>query len=276
MILLTGSPLRVLDRNIPLEDTSNLMFKLRFPFGNPKGKDVKCLGTFNGIAVLVFKAYCVGDKSTYIRTILYNPFTSAYKLVPDPHCECYNTNHIYGFGYGSTPDDLKIVRFSGRKPLHHESCRTFDVFSFKSNSWNRSMNEIRGVRYTNDVGTFLNGYLHWIVYKRNQLMIMALNVDNMALSDIRLPHYNYNKGRLGTLHGCLCIADIYGPQLVVWVMKEQGVWSNLDFTLTSLHANSFTDFFIVSILDNGGILMMNFYKQLIICNTSNPSDCGEY
>lgn len=88
IILLTGSPLHVLDEKIPLEDTSNLMFKIRFPFGNPKGKDVKCLGISNGIAVLVFKAYCVGDKSTYIRTILYNPFTSAYKLVIDSHCEC--------------------------------------------------------------------------------------------------------------------------------------------------------------------------------------------
>ena len=70
------------------------------------------------------KAYCVGDKSTYTRMILYNPFTSAYKLVTDPHCECYNTKHIYEFGYGATPDDLKIFRFSDREPLNYKSCRT--------------------------------------------------------------------------------------------------------------------------------------------------------
>ncbi|PWA80166.1 F-box domain-containing protein [Artemisia annua] len=263
LLIAAGSPLHVVDP----DDTSNLMFKLRFPFGNPKSKDVKCLGIFNGIAILVFKAYCVDNKSTYIRTILYNPFTAAYELVPDPHSECLNINHIYGFGYGATPDDLKIIRFSDRKPRRTESCRTFDVFSFKSNSWNRSTNKIRNVKYTSDVGTFLNGYLHWIVYKRSELMIMALNVDSMALSDIPLPHYNYKKGRLGTLDGCLCIADIHGTQLVVSVMKEQGVWSN-----RYLGASLFNKFFVVSILDGGGILMMDFSNKFIIYNTLESSN----
>ncbi|PWA75589.1 F-box domain-containing protein [Artemisia annua] len=57
MILLPVSPFHVLDDgNFPLDYESKLMFKLLFPFGNPKDKDIKCLGTVNRIVILVVKA----------------------------------------------------------------------------------------------------------------------------------------------------------------------------------------------------------------------------
>ena len=47
--------------------------------------------------------------------------------------------------------------------------------------------------------------------------------------------------------------------IAVWVMKEQGVLSNeRGLTLLGLEAKDFKEFFIIGILDDGRVLMMNF------------------
>ncbi|GKA94649.1 F-box domain containing protein, partial [Tanacetum coccineum] len=170
--------------------------------------------------------------------------------------------------------DLKIVRIDKR--AYYENHDTFYVFSFRNNSWSRSKNyNIEDICINhNDVGTFLNGYLHWIVCKDYQFMIMALNLDNMVLSytPIRgLSHIVINS-RLATLHGCLCIidSDYYGEsQLFMSEMNEQGVWSEQCVFISGLEVSNFAP---LNILEDGRILMLNNSKnKLVIYDTLKQS-----
>ncbi|PWA80167.1 F-box domain-containing protein [Artemisia annua] len=277
MILLPSSPIQVLDDNYPNDDMANLMFKLPSPYRNPQNNDVIFLGTVNGIVLLVVN---------YTRMILYNPFTGASKLLPYPISDlACGSNHIYGFGYGATLDDLKILRFDQSAFYAHQSAfyaRDYDilhVFRFRTNSWSMSRNyNIKNILIKdNDVGTFLNVSLHWIVYKY-QMMIMALNLENMVLSYIPLPvpgSGHNTRSRLATLHGRLCIIDsnYYGQtRLFVSVMKEQGVWSEQCLFISGLEVINIQGFAPpLTLLNDGRILMMNNSKKLIIYDTLKHS-----
>lgn len=61
--------------------------------------------TFNGIVLLVIEDHFLADM------ILYNPFTRARKIVPHPPSSPKSA-YVYGFGYGATPQALKIVKLN--------------------------------------------------------------------------------------------------------------------------------------------------------------------
>ncbi|KAF5805919.1 putative F-box-like domain superfamily protein [Helianthus annuus] len=85
-------------------------------------------GTINGIVLLVF----IDDM------ILYNPFTIVPKQSLHPS---HSSSNAYGFCYGTTPDDLKIVRL---RVLDHIDYYRCDVFSLKNSGGPR--NYLLGVR----------------------------------------------------------------------------------------------------------------------------------
>ncbi|GJX10286.1 F-box domain containing protein [Tanacetum coccineum] len=266
------SRLHALDDNVPTDDMDNSMVKLCFPYyDNFMDKVLTLVGTFNGIVLMVMvvkdKRIMKGVYDT--RMILYNPFTSESKVVRDPYSPCLKRNHTYGFGYGATPDDLKIVRF--------RDC-DLDVFILKTNSWSTSKNFIPEANFRNEVGTFLNGFLYWIDYKE-KMTILALDVNKVVIWRTQLPIWGSDSTstlpRLGTLRGCLCtIKERDDSVFDVWVLEKQGVkklWSKICSFSIGLQGNYVNKYKAINILDDGRILMANDSNQLIIFDTSKHS-----
>ncbi|GJV17546.1 F-box domain containing protein [Tanacetum coccineum] len=176
------------------------------------GKSVNYIvGTFNGIVLLL--AHQGGN----CPHSLFNPFTRASEIVPDPPWRSYayqNFNH-YGLGYGTNPDDLKIVRLKSTlgEADHSSSC---DVFSIKHRSWCKP-SKLTGDYdfHNNNSGTFVNGFLYWIALKKLDMnsIIVALNVKEMAFSEIHIPQKRVI--RLGIFSGRLCM--IIDSGLIVYI-----------------------------------------------------------
>ncbi|GJS83913.1 F-box domain containing protein [Tanacetum coccineum] len=101
IILPLREALTLIDDNVPTDDTPHLVLKRCCPLENlwRINAIVWVIRTFNGIVLLAYRSTTM---------ILYNPFTGASKKLPCPPISC--TRPGYGFGYGASPDDLKIVR----------------------------------------------------------------------------------------------------------------------------------------------------------------------
>ncbi|PWA88174.1 ubiquitin fusion degradation protein UFD1 [Artemisia annua] len=189
-ILLVAPDFHAIEDNGPCGDD---MVKLQYPFERRTDvgvRNIRVIGTFNGIVALVVNDdKDVGSKSESKKSenftshiILYNPFTGASEIIPDPYSPLYNSKCKYGFGYGATKDELKIVRFRNFKD-RNDTRYTCDVFNLKERSWSTSEILMKDTRFWSDVGTFLNGSLYWLAYKK----IVALDVHEMVISEIHLP-----------------------------------------------------------------------------------------
>ncbi|PWA81895.1 F-box domain-containing protein [Artemisia annua] len=247
IILPLSEALHLIDDNVPTDDMTHSMLKRCHPDKNLWDKyKVKVIGTFNGIVLLRYTH----------ALILYNPFTGASTKLPcPPYRDCRRPG--YGFGYGATPDDLKIVRLKQKSDI----C---DVCSFKNSSWSSWSTiqlNMKCITFENYVGTFANGFLHWVAYNNPQLLIV-LNVKDMVLSEMHLPFAkSFIRAHLGTIDGCLCsLNKVNANKFELWVLKEHGVEKSW------LPKCSFTckpDHISVCILASGRILMKN-PSELII------------
>ena len=157
-----------------MDNRDHSIAKLCSPFRNSKIKDVFIAGTFNGIVLIILKY------RDFDNMILYNPFTGLFKIIPDPDphpslASSYPNSFAYGFGYGTTPNDLKIVRL--------ESCcrsKSFDIFGLKSGSWSTPPKLIpRDYAIFQRSGTFLNGFLYWIAYSFDDYRLLVVALDMM-------------------------------------------------------------------------------------------------
>ncbi|PWA76407.1 F-box domain-containing protein [Artemisia annua] len=262
-------------RLLTTDDTTNSVVEVSSFFG-----PVDILGTFNGIVLLLVNNTFIDQYYVHHRLILYNPVTRVSKILPDSPSPAVLDNwshYTFGFGYDTTTDDLKIVRFRSEYYYIHDKC---DVFSFKKNSWENILHtNIQEIQFRlRSMGKYLNGFLYWTGYSKldDKLAIVALNVKDMVLTKINLPNqFSNDYTPLGTIDGCLHMIDerVDHMGFNVWVMKEQGVenswmirWS---FPL-SVEGNYSTVLVPICILDSGKILFMNCFRQLIIiyCTTN--------
>ncbi|XP_076954713.1 F-box/kelch-repeat protein At3g23880-like [Bidens hawaiensis] len=239
MILIPYKPLQVMDT------AAHSISELPLPnFMNPGSKEYRhiIVGTYNGILLIVLK-----------DMIMYNPLTRAYKTVPNPPpLESSTIDIRYGFCYGTSLDDLKIVRLNNMSSGFDQDSRWCDVFSLKKGSWSTTSRTLVGACYIIDkVGTFVNGFLFWVASKLNVYFIVALDVKEMVFSEIQLP----DLGFLGTLGGCLYLFLNTRTKLELWVMNEYGVEKSWSKVLTS---NSSTGFITpLLIMDVGKIVVLN-------------------
>ncbi|KAI3783628.1 hypothetical protein L1987_42714 [Smallanthus sonchifolius] len=248
MILLPFKPLQAID------NTVHSIFKLPSSLKNQESKHVRLAGTLNGIVLLVLK-----------DMILYNPLTGAFKIVPNPPFESSSTSiENYGFGYGTTPDDLKIVRLTSNNNKLYDDSRSCNVFSLKKGSWSRkSWRLIQRCFIKDCAGTFVNGFLYWIAIRGHGCLIVALDVKEMVFSEIELPFF-HSLDSLGTSGGRLHAFGVISAEYELWVMDEHGKeksWSKV-LTLSDL-----PDFDIpLSIIDMGKIVLLKIKdrKQVVI------------
>ncbi|XP_076909591.1 F-box/kelch-repeat protein At3g06240-like [Bidens hawaiensis] len=200
-ILIPTFPLLLLNYNSPPKDT-NALIELDCPFQNPRNV-IKILCPCNGLVCLI-------DRSNDLT--IYNPSTRRYfKLVQSSQ----HIDYVYGFGYGSNPSDLRVVRF----PMFARDNTRFGTYDF-----------------IDTAGVFLNGSVHWLARYSNvdgqKRVIASFDVLNETFTGIYLPpskpYVPYYM--LGVLKGCLYVLrdDVHDIEVEVWVMKEYGVvnsWS---------------------------------------------------
>ncbi|PWA44452.1 F-box domain-containing protein [Artemisia annua] len=208
------------------------------PFGNLEGKTIIIVGAFNGILLIIFKDQFPN------HMMLYNPFTKQAIDVPDPPSCDHTFIYNYGFGYGTTPDDLKIFLLRRASVTSRRSCH---VYSFKTRSWDETalwLAEGYNYNYMQDAGTFVNGFLYWIAHKHGSgRLLLALDIKNMEFSEIEFPtKRTFRSVTLGTLNGYLCM-----------------ICSNSSCCEP------------VSILDEGKIVMLKDSNQVIIHNILKDS-----
>ncbi|XP_076960129.1 F-box protein CPR1-like [Bidens hawaiensis] len=231
------------------------------------------VGTLNGIVLLALTNY----KSLSCKLILYNPVTCASKIAVVMSLPLRSRPYVFGFGYGATKDDLKIVRF--------ELCDQyrFDVFDLRTSSWSvKPRYIVRNFSFQDDAGMHVNGVLYWVTLRASYFGIFALNVRKMVFSDIKPPDgFGFDKRIevpvLGSIGGCLCVANKVGStRFDVWLMKEECSWMkthSFNFDLERL--DCFQAFIIpICISGNGKILIMircSSSTQLVIYDTSNDS-----
>lgn len=258
MIFLPSLPFHAIDNT---NDTERTMIKLCSPFSPESYEEMTIVGSFNGILLLV-----LSDNSYDDHLILYNPFSGKFKKVPDPvsQSDTYFT-YAYGFGYGTTADDLKIVRLRQHFDTSDRSSKPL-VFSLKTWSWSMPSYLNTGSFYTNSFsGTFLNGFLYW----KARIKILALDLKRMVFSEIDCP--NKWITNLGTYNSRLCMMCANNKNVdkyELWVMKEHGFgksWSMVSlFRLDSGLSRVVCIGSESCILDDGKLLILKSSKQLIV------------
>ncbi|GJV39897.1 F-box domain containing protein [Tanacetum coccineum] len=181
MILPPVLPLHAIDHSIKGNDMCHSMVKLHCPIRKLVDVVGYIVGTFNGIVLLVIR-----KENSLNEMILYNPISGAFKVVPQPKGS-EDTNYVCGFGYGTTVDDLKIIRITVYDYTDSGS-RSYDIFSLKSWSWSRPSKLIGDYRFLKFPGTFVNGFLYWIAGKYSHWpLIVALDIKAMAFSEMLIP-----------------------------------------------------------------------------------------
>ncbi|KAL7612412.1 hypothetical protein Lser_V15G08624 [Lactuca serriola] len=267
MIILPTSPLHLIDDNVSTNDQDHSIVKLPFPFRHQEGTDVTVVGTFNGIVLLV-----LSDQFQNPHMILYNPLTRASKEIPDPPYPFNGATYAFGFGYGATPDDLKIVRIEVHDDFYGD-WNTFDVFDLKKSSWITRKDFSPKYGFHEDIGgTFLNGFLYWVAYKYDIVVILCMNIKVMVVSKIDIPD-RCHCTLLGSINGCLCIISmIRFNRFDVLLMKEHNSWSkafSFRFGLKCINWRNL--FYPISILDHGRIIMMDGSFRIFIYDTLKRS-----
>ncbi|KAJ0704851.1 putative F-box domain-containing protein [Helianthus annuus] len=230
---------------------------------------VSIVGTFNGIVLLALYDYTCLE---YCQLILYNPLTCASKKLVSMG-EPYKPldGYVFGFGYGATTDNLKIVRFDVFRHLKQEVFK-YDVFDLKTSSWSKLPQYLtKDFIFTGDkVGRFLNGVLYWMI-REPCYRILALNVKEMVFWKTKVPYeLMHTWPLLGSIDGCLCMINsgIDVGRYDLWVSKDQG-----GVEISWLKAHSFTirlephlrnNSFLFYILGNGKILIANTSSTLLV------------
>ncbi|XP_076960137.1 F-box protein CPR1-like [Bidens hawaiensis] len=238
---------------------------------------VSIVGTLNGIVLLVL----TNRKSSRCKLILYNPLTCAFKIAMVVGPPLPSRPDVFGFGYGVTKDDLKIVRFQICRDSPDYLMYAYNFFDFKTSSWSTQSQYLTTKFYVHgDAGTFLNGVLHWVTSPSNLMLIcrvtlnfeiLTLNVKEMVFSNIKLPDgLKYVEGgHLGSIGGCLClINNVDRLRFDVWLMKECSWMKAHSFTLP-FQIKHFS--YPVCILGNGKLIFKDTSFKYVICDIFKDS-----
>ncbi|XP_071687807.1 F-box/kelch-repeat protein At3g06240-like [Rutidosis leptorrhynchoides] len=245
---------------IDVDNNNYTTFKRRYPLEYSTGARV--IGSFNGLVLMVI----LNEYFTLNAFVLYNPFTGEFKKLLDPPTQIISCKSGFGFGYGGTnpTEDLKIVKFT--------SCRDIcEVYDFKTNSWSSQSSkkyDINCITFAYPVGTFSNGNLYWI---RSEHVLLAFGVKDMVLSEIVLPRGSNFIGDIGTINGCLCALKMTtSSKFELWVMNDvDSTWANTHSFTLDLKWDIF--YHTLNIFDDGKILMVNPFSQLIIYDVLKSS-----
>ncbi|KAJ0919065.1 putative F-box associated interaction domain, F-box-like domain superfamily [Helianthus annuus] len=275
MIFLPSFPFLAIDNT-----GTPLMIKLSNPVINPERyREITVAGSFKGILVLVLK-YGIPVDNILLEDdiVLYNPFSGEFKELPHSRKFDPCTKYVYGFGYGTTADDLKIVRLKDNSSGRVKSCevdyKSCEVFSLKYMSWSRPSKFIGDYFVSNSYsGIFANGFLYWNAMRTAHFrtpLILALDLKKMVFSEIEIPDRR-SLIRLGTYKGRLCMlcsqVNVEGYELRV--MNEHGFGKSWSTVLSFKSSLSMLISYAscvgrMCILDDGKLLMWQPSEQQFV------------
>ncbi|KAI3823091.1 hypothetical protein L1987_04517 [Smallanthus sonchifolius] len=186
----------------------------------------KELGSCYGLIFFVCYNDCI---------LLWNPTTQKTRIIPDPITPLFDGTRFYGLGYDLSIDDYKMVMATRSISSNSISCQ---VFNLKTDSWRTVQATHMNINEPDEIGSFSNGAIHWIVRHRphnngfNQReTILSFDIKDEVFMEILLPNGGENEQSafwcLGDLKGCLyAVYGGDGVDMDVWVMKEYGVESS--------------------------------------------------
>ncbi|KAJ0584666.1 putative F-box domain, galactose oxidase/kelch, beta-propeller, F-box associated interaction [Helianthus annuus] len=282
MMFLPSLPFHAIDNTATSEDmTPSKMIKLSSPSINTGSyKEVTIVGSFNGIVLLVLEylnTIVIDPNSPYgHHMILYNPLSGEFNTVPRGGSYKSYNYYVYGFGYGTAADDLKIIRLKYLRFGSNYESKSFEVFSLKTWSWSRPSKLTDDSCFCDSYssGIFANGFLYWNATRNSGsplYLIVTLNIKTMEFSRIEIPD-RYWMHRLGTYKGRLCMIcsqnNVEGYELRVmnkpWLCSSE-LWSTVcSFPSSLLHIDFASDLGTLCILDDGRLLTLKSCNQLII------------
>ncbi|KAJ9563813.1 hypothetical protein OSB04_008973 [Centaurea solstitialis] len=245
--------------------------KLTYPFEHQIYK-CKIIGTLsNGVVILVLEKHYFGPRTC----ILYNPLTRATKKLfdlPRPCCDADAEECAYGFGQGN----IIIINHECYNPSRNEHNKC-NIFSLKTGAWTvpKTTFTVGGESgfFVDNVGLFLNGFLHWIEYVciEHMFSILVFDVTEMVLTRMDGPRvlvdgYNQKSSVLGMLHGRLCLSNMWSNGFDVWV-KEHSEWSKQYSFALPFYQNGCPNYLDLCILEEGRILVKDgVSNQIIMCH----------
>ncbi|KNA13203.1 hypothetical protein SOVF_118230 [Spinacia oleracea] len=208
-----------------------------------------------------------------IKLLLINPTTREVK--PLPEIDPLLSPVIFGIGYDSVNDDYKVV-IAG---ISDEGL-IFFIYSVKNGSWKRVEKNVPFDHNASffSTGVFVNGYIHWVAYKKDVSIIAAFNVAEEKFCELPLPSiadikkysiddYDPEKGELVfhilvELGGCLS-GFPYRIPTNVWMMKEYGVQESWTFIPIN---DSDSGFRPLSLLGKEQMVMLMNDEKLVMYN----------
>lgn len=221
-ILVPTLPLLSLSYNASPNDT-NASIELDCPFLKPT-TSIKILGSCNGLVCLI-------DATRDM--IIYNPSTRRhFKPYQSPQQVLHCSNRIefvYGFGCGSNPNDMRVVRFP--RFARDSEYTKFKVCGVGCGSRVSGVVAYKNYDFIDTVGTFLNGSLHWLAHHSSNndenRVVASFNISKETFRDLCLPPQQGSLPYyiLGVLQGCLSAVcdDMNYTDVDVWLMTEYGV-----------------------------------------------------
>ncbi|KAH7836169.1 hypothetical protein Vadar_033346 [Vaccinium darrowii] len=145
---------------------------------------------------------------------LVEPYNQESKELPiPPFSPFYDDLSFNGFGYNSSIDDYKVVNANPNQ-------FGVEVFSLEANSW-RKIEDLKSslVIEEGDVGSCLNGALHWLgssgIGPNRKGVIVSLDLGTekfweMSIPDCDKKNSNISFGTLGIINGCLSLLSNEG------------------------------------------------------------------
>jgi F-box interacting protein len=170
---------------------------------------------------------------SYKCLYLWNPSTRFNKQIPlslmiiADNADNVHITFLYGFGYGMSSDDYRVVGGGGgsyNKKYMVSSSIDLEIFSLRGNQWEQiefdSDLPYKNTASSNGgprVGSFLNGYIHWLVYdnKTEMDVIIAFDLKEMTLSEIALPNGFYSDYSTR-----ICDLMVFDRLISVWSMER--------------------------------------------------------
>ncbi|KAL2341733.1 hypothetical protein Fmac_009673 [Flemingia macrophylla] len=219
-----NSVIASVDIEAPLNGDDYVKLALKVPF-NHKWKTLRLAGSCRGFILLTRTKYIHDQFHYMVFFMIWNPSTGFHKEYEAPFC----SEVICGIGYDSSTDDIVVVAIS-----QLESITKFHCLSSRTSSW--SCIEVpvgyQFMKYSQQVPTFLNGALHWLVCSiDDRLKIIAFDVTTRKPSEIAVSHELVESQSyfivytLWVWKGYLCLwhPGKKPAEAEMWVMKEYKV-----------------------------------------------------
>ncbi|KAL3726656.1 hypothetical protein ACJRO7_031549 [Eucalyptus globulus] len=231
ILLATNPPLSVSCESLHDDDRAGHegmpLTQLRPPVEAPDGGRPHIVGYCNGLVCLEYDDHRI--------VVLWNPATGESRNIPNAGCMT-----ICGLGYDPSTDDYKILRHSRLRDAYGFPVvyNVFDVFALKTGSWRRVHDKHDDLKYSPDVGTYADGFLHWLVGGRDtweHKKIVSFSMNTEKFEDALLPLPEADEGTefrvLGVIGECLLLFESMAKvDMMAWIMRHydgRSSWTKL-------------------------------------------------